>query len=160
MIEKTREASDIPAPGKSLMMVSLGCAKNLVDSENMCQSVSEAGIRLVHDPLTADIIVINTCGFIESAKKEAIDKILEMAQYKDTNTRFLIVTGCLAQRYSKEIQQLIPEVDAVLGTAAYDRLIGHDRGAVQENGNHRYSMRRTASCCPYRRIQAVCGIYP
>lgn len=123
MIKKTKEASDIPAPGKSLMMVSLGCAKNLVDSENMCQSVSEAGIRLVHDPLTADIIVINTCGFIESAKKEAIDKILEMAQHKDTNTRFLIVTGCLAQRYSKEIQQLIPEVDAVLGTAAYDRLL-------------------------------------
>jgi ribosomal protein S12 methylthiotransferase len=123
MTNRPREAPGMLFPKKSLLMVSLGCAKNLVDSENMCQTVSDAGIALVQDPLSADIIVVNTCGFIESAKKEAIDKILEMAQYKETVTRFLIVTGCLAQRYSKEIQQLIPEVDAVLGTAAYDRLL-------------------------------------
>jgi len=108
---------------KTLMMVSLGCAKNLVDSENMCQIVRDAGIRLVFDPKESDIIVINTCGFIESAKKEAIDKILEMAQYKACNCDFLIVTGCLAQRYAKEIRKLIPEVDAVLGTAAYGKLL-------------------------------------
>jgi len=127
---------------KKLLMVSLGCAKNLVDSENMCQIVKDAGIELVFDPKEANIIVINTCGFIESAKKEAIDKILEMADYKnpmendslDSNgiynsadkkakCEFIIVTGCLAQRYSKDIQLQIPEVDAVLGTAAYGMIL-------------------------------------
>lgn len=108
---------------KTLMMVSLGCAKNLVDSENMCQIVKDAGIRLVLNPAEANIIVVNTCGFIESAKKEAIDKILEMAQYKQTNCDFLIVAGCLAQRYSKEIKEQLPEADAILGTAAYGSIM-------------------------------------
>ncbi len=112
---------------KSLMMVSLGCAKNLVDSENMCYIVQQNGIELVFSPEEANIIVINTCGFIESAKKEAIDKILEMVEYKNDNSKskceFVIVTGCLAQRYSKEIKEQIPEVDAILGTAAYGMIL-------------------------------------
>ncbi len=107
----------------TLMMVSLGCAKNLVDSENMCQKVKDGGVHLVKDPMEADVIVVNTCGFIESAKKEAIDKILEMAQFKKNRCDFLIVTGCLAQRYSKEIQEQLPEADAILGTAAYGMLM-------------------------------------
>lgn len=121
-------------PEITMMMVSLGCAKNLVDSENMCQLARNTGIRLVFDPREASVIVVNTCGFIESAKKEAIDKILEMAEYKrnlhpdkiepdkDLVCDFLIVTGCLAQRYASEIRELIPEVDAVLGTASYGLL--------------------------------------
>jgi len=108
---------------KTLMMVSLGCAKNLVDSENMCQMAEDAGIRLVAEPSEANIIVVNTCGFIESAKRESIDKILEMAQYKKSYCDFLIVTGCLAQRYSKEIREQLPEADAILGTAAYGSLL-------------------------------------
>ena len=123
MGNNAKEGIDDPVSQKTLMMVSLGCAKNLVDSENMCQTVQDAGIRLVFDPQEADMIVINTCGFIESAKKEAIDKILEMAQYKSCRCDYVIVTGCLAQRYAKEIREWIPEVDAVLGTAAYDKIV-------------------------------------
>lgn len=123
MMNSMIDSTDIDISKKTLMMVSLGCAKNLVDSENMCQIVKDAGIRLVFSPQEANIVVINTCGFIESAKKEAIDKILEMAQYKESDCDFLIVTGCLAQRYAKEIQEQIPEVDAVLGTAAYGKIL-------------------------------------
>ena len=89
----------------------------------MCQKVKDAGVHLVTDPIEADIIVVNTCGFIESAKREAIDKILEMAQFKKKRCDFLIVTGCLAQRYSTEIQEQLPEADAILGTAAYGMLM-------------------------------------
>lgn len=122
----------------SLMMVSLGCPKNLVDSESMCRLVEEADLRLVFDPSQANIIVINTCGFIESAKKEAIDKILEMADYKKPGSScdFLIVAGCLAQRYSKEIQELIPEVDAILGTAFYGSIVETIRDLY--NGNNEF----------------------
>lgn len=129
-------STDIDISKKTLMMVSLGCAKNLVDSENMCQIVKDAGIRLVFNPQEANIIVINTCGFIESAKKEAIDKILEMALYKDSDCDFLIVTGCLAQRYSKEIQEQIPEVDAVLGTAAYGKIFETIEELYKNTGNN------------------------
>jgi ribosomal protein S12 methylthiotransferase len=105
-------------------MVSLGCAKNLVDSESMCGILADDSFLLTDDPSAAQIIVVNTCGFIESAKKEAIDKILDMADYKkavgsEGICDFLIVAGCLAQRYSSDISDTIPEVDAVLGTSEY-----------------------------------------
>lgn len=121
MTNSISENMTIKLSEKSLLMVSLGCAKNLVDSENMCHIIKESGINLVFQPELADIIVINTCGFIESAKKEAIDKILEMSEYKLSlgKCEFIIVTGCLAQRYSEQIEQQIPEVDAILGTSAY-----------------------------------------
>jgi len=98
-------------------MISLGCPKNLVDSEVMLGLAQQAGHELTQDPAAADVLVVNTCAFIDSAKKESIDTILEMAQHKkDGTARRLVVTGCLAERYRDELKAEIPEIDAVLGT--------------------------------------------
>ena len=107
-----------------LFFVSLGCDKNLVDSEKMLALLASQGIEITADPSEADAIVVNTCGFIQDAKEESIETILEMAQYKETGRcRALVVAGCLAQRYFEEMSEEIPEVDAVVGTAAYDRIV-------------------------------------
>lgn len=108
--------------GYNIGMVSLGCAKNQTDSETMLGILAERGHRLVADPKAADVIVVNTCGFIESAKQESIDTLLEMAQYKDGRCKILIAAGCLAERYHNEILQELPEVDAVVGTGDYDKI--------------------------------------
>lgn len=102
-------------------IISLGCSKNLVDSECMTRILLDDQMHLVSDPSAANVIVVNTCGFIESAKQEAIDTILEMAEYKKPkgNCDFLVVTGCLAQRYAEDIRRDLPEVDEVLGTGHY-----------------------------------------
>ncbi|MCH5212501.1 MAG: 30S ribosomal protein S12 methylthiotransferase RimO, partial [Oscillospiraceae bacterium] len=104
-------------------LVSLGCAKNQTDAETMLALLLGDGCITVSDPAEADVIIVNTCGFIDSAKQESIEAILEMAQYKEIGScRKLIVTGCLAERYSSEILIDIPEVDAVLGTGDYDKI--------------------------------------
>lgn len=105
-------------------VITLGCSKNLVDAECMTRILSDSGFELVTDLSSAEVIVVNTCGFIESAKKEAIDTILEAADYKKPNgiTDFIIVTGCLSQRYPDEILKDLPEVDAVLGTQHYGEI--------------------------------------
>ncbi len=104
-------------------LVSLGCAKNQTDAETMLAILQNDGYNLVSDPNDADIIIVNTCGFIDSAKQESIEAILEMAQYKtEGRCRLLIATGCLAERYSDEIREELPEVDAILGTGDYDRI--------------------------------------
>jgi len=98
-------------------LISLGCPKNLVDSEVMLGLAQEAGHALTRDPAAADVLVVNTCAFIDSAKQESIDVILEMAQHKkDGGCRRLVVTGCLAERYREELRAHIPEIDAILGT--------------------------------------------
>ena len=100
-----------------LFFMSLGCDKNLVDSEEMLGALTERGFDITDDETQADIIIINTCCFIHDAKEESIQAILEMAEFKKTgNCKALIVTGCLAQRYQEEVTKEIPEVDAVLGT--------------------------------------------
>lgn len=107
----------------NLLFISLGCDKNLVDSEVMLGIVERNGYTIVDNEETADVIVINTCCFIHDAKEESIQTILEMAQYKENGRlKALIVTGCLAQRYKEEILDEIPEVDAVLGVASYDKI--------------------------------------
>ena len=104
-------------------MVSLGCSKNRVDSENLLGFLSEKGYPIVADPAEADIIFVNTCGFIEPAKVESIDTIFEMAQYKQTGRlQKLFVTGCLSQRYSSDLAAEMPEVDGFLGVKDYDRI--------------------------------------
>src|ERR1700704_2373115 len=98
-------------------LVSLGCPKNLVDSEVMLGLAREAGHELTRDAASADVLVVNTCAFIDSAKQESIDAILELAEHKKSGTcQRLIVTGCLAERYREELRTEIPEIDAVLGT--------------------------------------------
>lgn len=108
---------------KKIGVVSLGCPKNLVDSEIMLGMLKSNNFEITNDESQANIIIINTCGFIESAKQESINTILEMSQYKDQNCELLIVAGCLSERYKKEILKEIPEVDAVLGTANYGDII-------------------------------------
>ncbi|MDO5101023.1 MAG: 30S ribosomal protein S12 methylthiotransferase RimO [Eubacteriales bacterium] len=106
-----------------ILFVSLGCDKNLVDSEEMLGSLRSHHFSLTNEETEADVIVVNTCCFIDDAKQESIDTILEMAAYKETgNLKGLIATGCLAQRYKDEILKEIPEVDAILGTTAYHEI--------------------------------------
>lgn len=113
-----------------LLFISLGCDKNLVDSENMLGLLREAGgpgaegFEITDDEYEADVIIINSCCFINDAKEESINTILEMAEHKkDGNLKALIVTGCLAQRYKEEIREEIPEVDAILGTNSYEDIV-------------------------------------
>lgn len=120
----------------NILFISLGCDKNLVDSEVMLGLLDAKGYQMVDDETLADVIVINTCCFIHDAKEESIQTILEMAQYKtEGRLKALIVTGCLAQRYQKEILEEIPEVDAVLGTTSYDRIVETVEEALAGNGH-------------------------
>lgn len=103
-----------------LGMISLGCPKNLVDSEVMLGIIREKNFEITNDPAQADIIIVNTCGFIESAKEESINTILQMSDYKtDGACKYLIVTGCLSQRYAQELSENIPEADAFVGTECF-----------------------------------------
>ena len=115
-------------------MVSLGCAKNQTDAETMLSILADDGYKIVNNPELADTIIVNTCGFIDSAKQESIDAILEMAEYKETGRcKQLIVTGCLAERYSMDILSELPEVDAILGTGDYDRIAEIIRMSAETN---------------------------
>ena len=119
----------------TVSMISLGCAKNLVDSERMLALLRAGGYTLTEDPADADIAVINTCGFIQAAKEEAIETILETVQRKEQgNLKHVVVTGCLAERYRQEVAEQFPEVDAVIGIgdqtdicAVLDRISAGDR---------------------------------
>jgi len=103
-------------------MISLGCAKNLTDAETMLGLLSEDGYNIVSELSEADIIIINTCGFIESAKQESIENILDAAQFKDSRCKLLIVTGCLAERYKDEVLAELPEIDAICGVGDYHKI--------------------------------------
>jgi ribosomal protein S12 methylthiotransferase len=106
-------------------LISLGCPKNLVDSEVMLGLAQQAGHELTQDAAAADVLVVNTCAFIDSAKRESIDTILEMAHHKSNGAcRRLIVTGCMAERYREELKKEIPEIDAVLGTGQVAEIVG------------------------------------
>ncbi len=122
-------------------IVSLGCPKNRVDTENMLGILGEQGYKIVTDPGDADIIIVNTCAFIDSAKEESINTILEMAEYKKERLRKLIVAGCLAERYHAEITEELPEVDAIVGTGDYHKIAEVVKDAMDEK-----------SCCLYGHI--------
>lgn len=118
-----------------ILFISLGCDKNLADSEEMLGLLTARGHEIVDDETQADAIVINTCCFIKDAKEESVETILEMAEYKKTGScHALVVTGCMAQRYQKEIIEEVPEVDAVLGTTSYGDIVKALEEAVA--GNH------------------------
>ena len=113
--------------------ISLGCNKNLCDTENMIGILADDGFEITNDIECADVCVINTCGFIDSAKEESIQTILEAAEYKKDKCKLLVVCGCLAQRYSKEIETDIPEVDVIIGTTAIDEIAeGIKKGLKKE----------------------------
>ena len=138
-----------------ILFISLGCDKNLVDSEMMLGLLSEKGYEFTDDEADADIIVINTCCFINDAKQESIDTILEMAQLKKSGKlKTLVVAGCLAQRYKEEIQKEIPEVDIIIGTAAIDEITA----ALDELNNH-YKALDSAPLTNTRRLVTTGGHY-
>ncbi len=117
-----------PAGGRSVALVTLGCARNEVDSEELAGRLEAAGWRLVDDAGDADVAVVNTCGFVEQAKKDSIDVLLEAADLRDEGrgrTRAVVAVGCLAERYGSELAQQLPEADAVLGFDSYADLGAH-----------------------------------
>ena len=116
-----------------ILFISLGCDKNLVDSEHMLGMLCDNGYSVTDDENEADVIVVNTCCFIHDAKEESIENILEMAKLKEKGKlKVLVVTGCLAQRYKDEIQDEIPEVDAIIGTTAYDDIVNVINGILED----------------------------
>ena len=118
--------------GYTVGMVSLGCNKNRVDSETALGLLKDHGYILTSHPEEADILMVNTCGFIESAKNESIDAIFEMAKYKESGKcRLLVVTGCLAQRYEKDLMKEIPEIDLLMGVNQYEQLPAAIEKALQ-----------------------------
>ncbi len=109
---------------KHVYLLSLGCSKNLVDGEYMSEACRKAGLRLTEDPERAEVIIVNTCGFIESAKQESIGAILDMADFKTKGTcELLLATGCLSERYAEEMRDSLPEVDAILGIRNYKDIV-------------------------------------
>src|SRR3979490_3446746 len=127
-------------------LVSLGCPKNLVDSEVMLGLAQAAGHELTRDPEGADVLVVNTCAFIDSAKQESIDTILEMAQHKkDGSCQRLILTGCLAERYRDELRAQIPEADPVLGTGEVPDIVRAIGGAASFSGTSPPTFHRSAT---------------
>lgn len=119
---------------KKVGMISLGCPKNQVDAEIMLKKLVDAGYILVNEAETADVVIVNTCAFIEDSKKESIDSILEMIDYKEDGTlKKVVVTGCLAQRYADEVFSEIPEVDAVIGLGANDDIVAACDAVLEED---------------------------
>ena len=125
--------------------ISLGCSKNLVDTEIAIGIFKNKKYNIVNDPKQADIIVINTCGFIESAKEEAINTILEMAEYKKNRCKYLIAMGCLVERYKKELEKSLPEVDLFIKFSDYnefeskiDKLIEQEEHEDEKDFNYTY----------------------
>ena len=134
----------------NILFISLGCDKNLVDSEVMLGILAKDGHQMVDDETMADVIIINTCCFIQDAKEESIQNILEMADLKKTGRlKALIVTGCLAQRYKEEIIQEIPEVDAVLGTTSYEEIAHVIDGVLSDSPMERGDVRLTMKDVDY-----------
>ena len=116
----------------TVAVVSLGCVKNRVDTELMLGILQNNGFLVTADEQKADVLIVNTCGFIEPAKEESIDTLLTLAQYKETgNLKLLVATGCLTQRYEQELLQELPEVDLLLGVNQYERLPQAIREALQ-----------------------------
>lgn len=134
---------------KKVLFISLGCDKNLVDSEKMLGLLGDSGYAIVEEESEADAIVVNTCCFIHDAKEESIETILEMAEWKQKgNVKALVVAGCLAQRYQDEIEEAIPEVDAVIGTTGYTEIVKIldqllDKSEIEHEEEH-----SLLSCCP------------
>ena len=125
---------------KTFALISLGCAKNLVNSEQMLYLMDEAGYRLVYEPEGAGLVIVNTCGFIDAAKSEAIDTILQMAELKAAGKLGgIIVTGCLAERYKDSILAELPEIDAVLGVGSFGDIVSAANAVLDGGGISRFA---------------------
>jgi len=144
----------------NISFISLGCDKNLVDSEVMLYLLKKAGFSLISDESLADIIVINTCCFIQDAKEESIENILEAAEYKKHgNCKILIVTGCMAERYKEEILSEIPEVDAIVGTTSCKEIVDVVKEAIKGKKVQKFSDINIRLNEQYERILTTAGYY-
>lgn len=150
----------------NIYLDSLGCVKNLVDSELALGLLHRAGFGLVEDPTEADVIIINTCGFINDAKEESIGRILDLADLKEENCKLLVVCGCLSQRYMSELQDELPEIDIMLGTNDYDVLVEKIAEALNEKAeaedydfekNLRQRVRMTPEYTAYIKVAEGCN---
>ncbi|MCG6949976.1 MAG: 30S ribosomal protein S12 methylthiotransferase RimO [Acidobacteria bacterium] len=153
----TLKGSSNPAPSRNprvrVGMISLGCAKNLVDGETMLGHLARDGIELTSDATRADVVIVNTCGFIDDAKRESIDSILEVADAKGGGSvRQLIVTGCMAQAYARELKEEIPEIDAFVGLDELERITEAVRG---ELGSHVPDQRGAVRVYDHRNTRIV-----
>ncbi len=142
----------------NILFISLGCDKNLVDSEMMLGMLREKGYSFTDDETEADIVVVNTCCFINDAKEESINTLLEMAQLKDEGQiQALIAAGCLAQRYREEIQQEIPQVDAIVGTTAIDQIVAAVDEVLAGKSQNHYQDINAAPVIGHKRIVTTGG---
>ena len=144
--------------------VSLGCSKNLVVTEEMIGLFKKHNYEIVGDPADAEMILINTCGFIESAKDEGIQTILEMADYKEDKCKYLVVTGCLVERYEEELRNEIPEVDLFVSISDYDKLWERIDSLVngkdtKDNLSYKHRMLTTGDIMAYLKIAEGCSNY-
>lgn len=132
-------------------VISLGCVKNRVDTEQMLSLLVQAGYAVTNDPAKAQVLIVNTCGFIDPAKEESIDTVLEMAQYKSTGVcKVLCVTGCLAQRYAEDLLQNIPEIDCLLGVSQYHNIVSMIEQAMA--GKHPKALSRAQTLLECGRV--------
>ena len=143
-----------------IMFVSLGCDKNLVDSEMMLGMLSEKGHTFTDDEMQAEVIVVNTCCFIGDAKEESINTLIEMGALKEhAKLKLLIAAGCLAQRYHEEIQTEIPEVDVILGTMSIDRITEAVEQCEAENKTNYITDINAELVCGKKRVVTTGGHY-
>ncbi len=140
---------------KKVSLASLGCSKNLVDAEQMLGILTDAGYEIMENEEDADILIVNTCTFIESAKMESIECILELARYKKAGKcQYLIVTGCMAQRYKEQVLTEIPEVDAVVGTNEYPDIVKIIQG-LEQNGGREFCSKEELPCLELPRLRTT-----
>ena len=142
-----------------ILFVSLGCDKNLVDSEHMLAMLRREGFELTDDEAEADAIVVNTCCFIHDAMEESIQTLIDLGRYKEEGSlKALVAVGCLAQRYAQEIRQEIPEVDAIVGTNAYDAVSYTHLDVYKRQLHMQSSDDYRDSICDGRRFSLACSV--
>ncbi len=137
-------------------LVSLGCPKNLVDSENLLKKLASKGLTYKEDPESADILLVNTCGFIESAKKESIEEILRLSALKGQGNRKLVVFGCLAKRHGVELKEEIPEIDMLYGVGDDDKIVEYCSSLMPISGSQDTDIRIADTAYAYLKIAEGC----
>src|SRR3954467_685108 len=136
------ETTALPGPLSTVALVTLGCARNEVDSEELAGRLEAGGFRLVADPEDAETVVVNTCGFVEAAKKDSVDTLLDAADLKgDGSTKAVVAVGCLAERYGKDLAESLPEADAVLSFDDYPDIADRLRSILAGDAPHPHTPR-------------------
>ncbi len=139
-----------------ISLVSLGCPKNLVDSENLLKKLAAHGLTYTEDPGTAELLLINTCGFIDAAKKESVEEILKLAAGKGAGSKKLVVFGCLAKRFGNELKQEIPEIDVLFGVGDDEKIVEYCSSVLSASGSSEPEVRLSDTAYAYLKIAEGC----